>query len=509
MTTPLPLDSRQARITRHLLVAPGPESVEGIATALRLTTRVVRYNLPSIETYLRSAELRLGRRRGVGIWIQGDDDQRTKLLSDLDEETGPQVLNTADRKLRALAVLLDKAPEPVHLADLETELGASRPTVRRDVRAAEAWLEDHHLHLQHLPGVGLVVRGPESDVRKGLLALVIEAVPPEVLLSQASGDRVPAAVVEDRAHGVAGFTAQLELGAHRAILLDQLREMDENEAGTILATLYLAIVARRIQAGRTAEFQSGQLRSLIDHPVADVAGRIAGAMERTASVVVGDSDIAAITEFLLGFVEVGDRTVAPEDDEMEPIDRLVAAAARRLHPSLADDDQLRRSLAEHIRRLRVRLRYGLPVSNPLAQEVRERYPDVYEAAAEIAAEVALLGDSVVPPDEIGFLTMYLAGSLERNRLRPKIRVTVVCPAGMATAWILVSRLLAVFPQVEVTRVVSKTAFERGPDGMATDVVVSTVPIEEDEDQIPSVVVSPLLRERDIRRLSRLLGEPTH
>ena len=71
MSAPLPLDSRQARIARHLLSEAGPESVEEIATALRLTTRVVRYNLPSIETYLRSAGLRLGRRRGVGIWIPG------------------------------------------------------------------------------------------------------------------------------------------------------------------------------------------------------------------------------------------------------------------------------------------------------------------------------------------------------------------------------------------------------------------------------------------------------
>jgi mannitol operon transcriptional antiterminator len=149
------------------------------------------------------------------------------------------------------------------------------------------------------------------------------------------------------------------------------------------------------------------------------------------------------------------------------------------------------------------------VSNPLIHEVRERYPDVYQVAAEIVAEVAPLGEATVPIDEIGFLTMYLAGSLERNRLRPKIRVTVVCPAGMATAWILVSRLLAVFPQVEVIRVVSKTAYERGPDDVPTDVVVSTIPVGEDPDRLPSVVVSPLLRERDIRRLSRLLGEPTH
>ena len=64
---------------------------------------------------------------------------------------------------------------------------------------------------------------------------------------------------------------------------------------------------------------------------------------------------------------------------------------------------------------------------------------------EILAEVGAVGGTAIPPEEVGFLTMYLAGSLERQRLRQKIRVTVVCPAGMATAWILVSRLLAEFP----------------------------------------------------------------
>jgi transcriptional antiterminator len=190
------------------------------------------------------------------------------------------------------------------------------------------------------------------------------------------------------------------------------------------------------------------------------------------------------------------------------IERLVALAAERLHPSLAEDDQLRRNLGEHLRRLRVRLRYGLPITNPLDHEVRERYPDVYAVASEIVLALGPIGEGVVPPEEVGFLTMYLAGSLERHRLRQKVRVTVVCPAGMATAWILVSRLAAEFPHVEVTRVVSKSAFEQKFDADATDVVVSTIPLDEPA-LVQTVVVSPLLHDRDVRRLARIFGEPTH
>ena len=510
MAVVVPLDSRQASIARLLLTGTQPATVEAIGTELKLTSRVVRYNLASIETFLRPEGLRVMRRRGVGVWVSGNEDRRRAILTSLAAAAGPRVLDRDDRKLRVLAALLDAAPRPIHIADLEVDLGASRPTVRRDVRAAEVWLEGHHLHIRRMPGVGIAVRGSEIDIRKGLLSLILDAVGAEELSLEkghAENAQPPAHVAA--AQGLAGFASQLDLPTHRAILTEQLLEPDDNGPMAMVATLYLAIVSRRVRAGHYAELQSGQLRSLIDHPVAAAAARIAAAVEKKADLVLGEADVAAITEFLLGFVELVDASLATQADDQIVIDRLVAAAAARLHPSLADDVQLRRSLGEHLRRLRVRLRYGLPVSNPLDEEVRQRYPDVYRAASDIVAALNPVGDAVVPHEEIGFLTMYLAGSLERNRLRPKLRIAVVCPAGMATAWILVSRLSAEFPQVEITRVISMTASDKEVDVGATDLVVSTVPLDGVHGDIQSVVVSPLLREHDLRRLSRFLGEPAH
>ena len=509
MSVVLPLDSRQARITRLLLADRKPATLDAIATQLKLTTRIVRYNLPPVESYLRSAGLEVVRRRGVGIWVSGDDAQRRQTLTGLDPATAPRVLAAEDRKLRALFTLLDASPEAVELGDLGVELGASRPTVRRDVRATETWLEEHHLHLRRLPGVGVVVRGSEIEIRKGLLALILESVPAEALTDamrrrngdDAAREETPGATIEE-------FVGRLDLATYRGILRDELHDRDDNGPMAMVETLFVAIVARRVRRGNHAAFQSGQLRSLIDHPVADAAARISAAIGRAADLALTDADVASITEFILGFVELVETNVPPEPNDGTLIDRLVALAAERLHPSLAEDDQLRRNLTEHLHRLRVRLRYGLPITNPLDHEVRERYPDVHAVASEIVLALGPMGEGVVPPEEVGFLTMYLAGSLERHRLRQKVRVTVVCPAGMATAWILVSRLAAEFPHVEVTRVVSKTAFEQKFDADTADVVVSTVPLDEPA-LVQTVVVSPLLHDRDVRRLARIFGEPTH
>jgi mannitol operon transcriptional antiterminator len=503
----LPLDTRQSRIARRLLEGAEPVNVEALASDLDLTPRVVRYNLGSVDAFLRPSGLHLVRRRGVGIWIDGEEGSRRALIARLDSTVGPAVVDATERRARVIVALLDAFPEPVRLESLEVDLGVSRPTVRRDVRSAERWLEGHRLHLRRRPGVGIVVLGSETEVRGGLLAILLDSVPASDLADEAQMPSAAARRRDAAATGVAPFVADLGLPTFRAILETEVGEADDR--GLLTASVALAIAARRISRGRPARLAGGRLRSLLDHPASEVAGRIAARMATAIDHPLGNADVAAITEALLGLVELADTRTIPGTRELRLIDRIVTLASQRLHPSLAEDTQLRDSLLEHLHRLRIRLRYGIPVSNPLQNEVRSRYPEVYAAAAEILAGVGSVGGIAIPQEEVGYLTMYLAGSLERHRLRPKIRVTVVCPAGMATAWILVSRLLAEFPQVEIAQVVSKAVFELDPEGPATDLIVSTVPLDRDDDVGPSLVVSPLLRERDVRRLSRILGAPAH
>jgi transcriptional antiterminator len=518
----LPLDSRQLRIAKLLVEQTDTTRLEQVASSLRLTDRVVRYNLPSIEAYLAGHGLRLVKRRGVGIWIDGDPATRTAVMADLATVAGPAVLDADDRQARVLLALLDAAPEALRSEDLESRLGVSRSTIRRDVRVAEAWLEQHRLHLRRLPGIGLSVRGSEVEVRAGILALILERVPANVLDAVAR-DRAGAdgaagyGTAGSRAHGslpgsqgLEGYVARLDLPTYRQILVAELRTQDEHDPTMLSATLGLAIVVARVRANRHARLVRGRLRSLLDHPVAESADRIATAVAARVVVELGPAEAASITESLLGFVELTHiDDAAAETDLIRTVDRLIAVAAERLHPALGDDELLRGNLIEHFRRLQVRLRYSLPVSNPLQHDVQKRYPDVYRVAERLVGDVGRFGGAAIPVEEVGFLTMYLAGSLERHRLRTKVRVTVVCPAGMATAWILVSRLLAEFPQVEVGKVISKAAFEDDVADAGTELVVSTVPLDDYAGSAPLVVVSPLLSERDVRRLTRLVGLPSH
>jgi len=180
---------------------------------------------------------------------------------------------------------------------------------------------------------------------------------------------------------------------------------------------------------------------------------------------------------------------------------MLDIATERLHASLAGDDELRRSLTEHLIRLAVRFRYGLPVHNPLVAEIAERYPDVQEVAEELGVLVEDRMGATIHADEVGFITMYLSGALERGHLRPRKRAMVVCPSGMATAWVLVSRLQAEFPELTLANVVSASRYEEDVSD-EYDVVISTVPLS--DSVAPVIVVNPLLPVTDVRTIQEQL-----
>src|SRR5439155_2266925 len=205
----LPLDSRQARIARLLLERTEVASVQRLASDLHLTDRMVRYSLPSIEAYLGVRGLRLQKRRGAGVWVEGDASARHDVRAELDDASGPAVLDPFDRQSRVVLALLEAAPDPLRSESLEAILGVSRPTVRRDVRAAEVWLEQHRLHLRRLPGVGLAVRGSEVDVRAALLSLVLERVPTNALEAAFAG------AANGHASGLSAYVDELDRATFR------------------------------------------------------------------------------------------------------------------------------------------------------------------------------------------------------------------------------------------------------------------------------------------------------
>ena len=494
------LDSRTVRILRWLLDQTRPRSTADLAADTGLSQRVVRYRLGAVEAYVREAGLRLVRQRGAGLWIEGPAEALSEMRARLSElDSAPRVYAPEERERVLLALLLWSAPHPTSLDVLQEQLEVSKASARRDLKRSEPWLKRRRLLVSRQPGVGISVVGDELTIRKALVQLVVEATPEDVLRELCTTPLDEAELVDVRVSaGMRDHLVGLPFRATARVIAESglAGMLDEGNSELILC-VYLAVTAARLVAGKAVTFDTGQHRSLVDHPLSASAAKVAVAFESEFDVDLPEPEVAGITEYLLGLVSLSNHPFDQGNHETL-VDRLTELAAQRLDPALANDLELRRGLSQHLDRLSVRLRYGLPVVNPLLSEVADRYPQVHAVARELGDVIADHLGAQPAEEEVGYVTMYWAGAMERARRFPGRRVLVVCPSGMATAWVLVSRIQAEFPQFEVVKVLSFRGYESlGHDDF--DLVISTVEVP--ENGAPVVVVNPLLTSSDIRQLS--------
>lgn len=497
-----PLDSRVIRIVRWLLDQDRPRSTSDLAHDLGLSERVVRYRLDSAANYLRSHGAELSRQRGSGLMIELTAKQQAKILADLtDRSKEPRVYAPAERERLLLDLLLWNHPETISLDRLNEDLEVSKTSARRDLRRCEPWLERMGLPVVRRAGRGVAIHGSEQLVRRALVQLFLEAVPEDVLAELMTTDFDDANLIKIRIP--AGLRDRFESLAVResseALRDTPLYRTLSVANSNVVFTLYIAITQARYEAGFEIQLEPGRFMSLRDHPASESVRLVTEALIAHGHQPLPDHEIAGLTEYLLGLDALTD--VAPESpsNHDDLLGVMLTVAGERLHPSLAEDPELRRSLSMHLSRLEVRLSYGLPVHNPLLAEVKERYPDVHEVSFDLGLMVAEKMGAPIHDDELGFITMYLSGAMERAHLKPRKQAMVVCPSGMATAWVLVSRLQAEFPELALVEVLSAVSYEE-KDTSEFDIVISTVPLE--KGAAPVIVVSPLLPAADLKALAK-------
>ena len=195
------------------------------------------------------------------------------------------------------------------------------------------------------------------------------------------------------------------------------------------------------------------------------------------------------------------------DDEIEIIVRnMIDEASKYLHPILTIDQKLFQGLFIHIKPVINRLYFGLTIKNYLLDEIKEQYPYIFMIAEQTGNVIERRLNIKLPEDETGFIAMHLGAAMERLKvfsLKRKKNVLVVCGGGCATAWMLVSRIQAEFPEVNIVEVKSILELTSDPSIIEkADFIVTTIIIEDISK--PVLLVSPLLGDSDITKIRKHL-----
>lgn len=108
--------------------------------------------------------------------------------------------------------------------------------------------------------------------------------------------------------------------------------------------------------------------------------------------------------------------------------------------SLENDQTLLSSLIAHFKPLLIRLENNIQLSNPLVDDIKKKYLEVFNLTKDYFSKMSVLEDKSIGDDEWAYIAIHVLAAIERAINRKKLKVLVVCATGSGSAMMLKNRL---------------------------------------------------------------------
>ena len=511
------LTTRQRDMLAELISASSPKATEDLALDLQLTPHEINYSLKGIKQWLLYHNVELDVKPGVGISIQCSAEQSEELMHNLESNDQIQLILSAEERqqLLALVLLVEEAPE--HLVDLEKLTQVSRTTVIKDLDSIEMWFNLHGVAITRRPNYGIEVVIAE-DLRQKLITMLLWGDSPfgkalveinhtQGLVFSLKNDTEQNLIVRkvnailqnwkmDRVFGQIAY-AEAQLNS---------RFTDD---GFLHLALVFAIQTDRISKGfhlPITDERVGILRSL---PVWKVAKGVAERLGWNLRPPWRDVDTAGVAIWLLAAPHNENMPLYPSLDSR--LNGLIDGLMEQItafynSPDMGNDLILRDGLSNHIIPACLRQKFDLWHPFPYPNfALADKYAAEHDIAQKLAGLIKERTSYQMPEVEINNIAALLRAA--QIRLRPQYfhQVLVVCPGGMASAQLLMSRLEARFPRLGPLKVISMRELTDERIEPA-DLIITTVPLGRNiEQKIPVVLVHPLLRNEDVEAIMRFIA----
>ena len=476
------LTKRSGDIIRVLIRFPQdkPVTTAIISDELHISSRSIQRELPTVEKWLTAKGFRFVRKRSVGLFLDEPDDRRRELLTLLDA-TGTDIPSADDRhnRQRQLLHALLFAREPVKSLTFMDQFGISEGTLTSDLNQIEKWFDKYHLRLVRRQGLGIFLTGSETARRQAVTShLKDQKAIPEAEISESITDSV-AQIVSDGAR-----TLHLNL----------------SDNGYLRLNIYLSYSVCRIRQGEYITSEEAAFEDLTMEPEFAVAEYLMQKLRQTFRLPIIESETRYLAIFLTGIriwsADQRDLTSKRDFDIHQITLALIQNVSDILDIDFGSDPQLARELGMHIQPAIGRIRAGIPIENPLLEEIQNRYDEVYQACtAGCIALSTSYGLPSFPPSEVGFISIYFSMALDRRaKLARRISVIIVCPTGIGSSRLLAENLHKAYPDLDIHGTTS--AFHIEPEELAQngiDLIISTVRLDT---TYRYIYVSPLLNRQD-------------
>jgi len=232
---------------------------------------------------------------------------------------------------------------------------------------------------------------------------------------------------------------------------------------------------------------------------------------RIYRIPIPESEIANIAFHLLSanlkMEYLSGENIPEEEDVLKcAVDEMLENAGKLrdyLVPGGANLEKLKKDLLSHLKLTVKKHRLNIEIENPLLDQIKANYTDIFETAREMADIFASKTDIRLPEAEIGYIALHLAAHIETYRQKSKKKALIVCTTGQGSAKILATRIKNRIPELEIKGI--NSVFELEEDGSLlrdADFIVSTVHLKVFDK--PVVKVSPIITNEELEKIRKVV-----
>lgn len=191
---------------------------------------------------------------------------------------------------------------------------------------------------------------------------------------------------------------------------------------------------------------------------------------------------------------------------MTQVDRLIEQLTETIQVQtripFSRDPYLKEGLMIHVLTSFNRLRFGLPIANPLTKEIKRMYPFLFNLLIEnIMTQEQVLGLRI-PAEEAAYLTLHYQASYERIKKEEPTyyQVGVICHMGIGVSEILKAKLECSFPALTIKETLATHDLSGCEMLNNLDLIISTVALS--IKHTPVIIVSPLFSKTDQEKVAK-------
>ncbi len=499
------MEDRIVEITKILLKSEENLTIDKIAEKINVSNKTIRNDLKKVQELIEKNGLTLIRKTGVGIGIDGFTENKINLLQKIKKNHSyVEPCSSVNRKLYLLKKLFT-SKERVTTTEIAEELYVSITTIHKDLEEVQKWLENFNLTLLKKRNQGIEIQGKEEDYRRAISEVLFQT--KNIEKSQQSFSTDYKGRLDCKTISQLKMLINIDYGKLEELLkiVEIKMNFSFSQEAYISLLMHIAICIKRIKEDCDISLSEKVLNNIYNTKEFRYAKDLSEEIESHFNVKIPESEVGYITLHILGSkMQEKDLAYFPLNQveelklEEEIAKNIIGVASKSLNIDFTQDKAFLNGLILHLRPTINRLKYGLNLKNPMIDDIKANYPEIFGVAWMCSTIFEKYLDLKIPESEIGYIALHIGAAVERNK--KTIKTLVICHSGIGTSQLVSARLERAFKEIETIGIVSSVDIKKELLDKS-DMLISTVPLDINR---PIIVVSPLMTKEDIKKIEKYI-----